>query len=109
MSYLKKIQAADGPEGGTDHGASNPENWVTRLQTGKNERERYNDAKTLNGILMGWQEQALVANQIFEEMMANGGILFEKHSPDILKGCKRENLEIIIKICERVAKAAPIV
>lgn len=116
MSFLKKVQetptrveARDGPEGGLDHGASNPLNWVTQLQSGKNDREVYEDAKRLCAIITDWQKTALEANQIFEHMMKNGGLAFEKHSPDILKGCSRQNLESIIKICERVMKAAPIV
>jgi len=109
MSYLKKILAMDGPENGLDHGASNPLNWVTNLQTGKNEREVFDDAKTLHEIVMGWQEKALQANQIFEQLMKSGGLQFEKHSPEILKGCQRENLEIVIKICQRLAQGAPIV
>jgi len=109
MSYLKKILATDGPEIGLDHGASNPLNWVTNLQTGKNEREVFDDAKTLHEIIMLWQGKALEANQIFEQLMKNGGIQFEKHSPEILKGCKRENLEIIVKICQRLIQGAPIV
>jgi hypothetical protein len=112
MSFLKKIQkivASDGPEGGLDHGASNPLNWVTTLQSGKSDREVYTEAKRLCEIITDWQKHALEANHIFDHLMRNGGLQFEKHSPDILKGCSREKLEHIIRICERLKQAAPTV
>jgi hypothetical protein len=111
MSFLKKVRilADDGPEGGLDHGASNPLNWTTTLQSGKNDREVYNDAKKLCAILTDWQNNALEANHIFDNLMKNGGLQFERHSPDILKGCSREKLAIVIKVCERIMKSAPTV
>lgn len=106
---MRTIVADDGPATGLPSGASNPQNWVTQLQTGKNPYELKQDAEKLNNILMAWSDSALEANHVFQQLMMNGGKHFEMYSPVILKGLSREKLKHIADICQRLLGEAPTV
>jgi len=114
-SFLKKIQtnwtivAEDGPNSSktVPSGASNPENWVTQLQTGKSSFELKEDATKLRDIVGSWQSSALEAHDVFKTLMANGGRGFEQNSPILLKGLSREKLLFIAEICSKMAEQAP--
>lgn len=110
MSFLKKvkIKAGDGPESKPmPSGASNPENWVTKHQTGKSSFEVKNDAETLHSIVSVWQGSALQAWDLYSQLMMNGGRNFELHSPILLQGMSRQKLQYIIDICKKFMNAAP--
>lgn len=116
MTFLKtvekkwKVTAVDGPDhNASPHGASNPENWVSKLQSGKNATELKEDAQKLHDIVTNWQETALEANHLYAALAANGGRYFEMHSPLILKGMSREKLLNICEICSKIALKAPTV
>lgn len=116
MSFLKivgkkwKVSAVDGPDFKTaPSGASNPENWVSKLQSGKNPHELKADADRLHDIVANWQDLALEAHDLFTCLSANGGKNFEMHSPIILKGMSREKLLYIAEICSKIAQQAPII
>jgi len=116
MSFLKtvekkwKVSAADGPDSkAAPSGASSPENWVSKLQTGRTPQELKEDVHKFHSFVSLWQDTALEAHHIFVALCANGGKSFEMFSPTILKGMSREKLMYISEICSKLALQAPII
>lgn len=116
MSFLKivnkkwNVSAVDGPDFNTaPSGASNPENWVSKLQTGKSQHELKADADRLHELVTSWQDTSLEAYDIFTILNANGGKHFEMYSPILLKGMSRKKLLSIAEICSKIAEQAPII
>ena len=112
MTFLNKIKtlAADGPDSNqTDSGATHEANWVAQKQTGKNQAEMKEDADKLHAYVLGWQEQALDAHHIFEELNMGGGKNFEGHLPILIKGMSRKKLQYLCDICMKFMQKAPIV
>ena len=101
--------AAKPGDADTQPGSSHPENWQTSLQSGKSAEEIRQNAVALSGILQGWQNNLLQADEYYQELTANEDKYLHLYNPILIKNLSRDKLEKIALICKKFAKLATIV
>lgn len=101
--------AAKPGDADTQPGSAHPENWQTSLQSGKSAEEIRQNAVALSGILQGWQNNLLQADEYYQELTANEDKYLHLYNPILIKNLSRDKLEKIALICKKFAKLATIV
>lgn len=112
MKFLNRvteeITAVDGPESKPlNPGSANPENWVSRLQSGKGDYALRQDAVKLHDMLTSWQDEALEGHFIFEQLCMGQGIKLEQYLPLVTRDLSRQKLQYVIDICNFFLQKAP--
>jgi hypothetical protein len=93
----------------TQPGSAHPDNWQKDIQSGKSAEQIRQDAVALSGILQGWQNNVLQADEYYKELAANADKYLHLYNPILIKGLSRDKLETIALICSKFAKLATIV